>query len=170
MEFISLTNYELHREHLRQLRLKASIFEKSYPEITGKSCKEILKLPIKRQERKAAAALFADVNAHELYFSSFSQSNPHSQKVQAAFGSEANFIYRLTREAECCRGFLFVSIDRRGTPVISAFDEPILAFLSDNTPILAVDLCEHAYFYDYFFNRDAYLRAALSRLDLSKIK
>ena len=35
---------------------------------------------------------------------------------------------------------------------------------------LAVDLCEHAYFYDYGFDKKSYLKAALSSLDLSKIE
>ncbi len=170
MDFVSQTTYELHREHLRQLRLQMSIFEKSYPEMVGKNCKEILKLPIKRPEREAAAALLADILAHELYFSSFSKTHAPSTAIRRAFGSEANFIYQLTRAAENSLGFAFVLLDRYGTPALSVHTEPISAFLSSGTPILAVDLCEHAYFYDYFFDKAAYLRAALSHLDLSKIK
>ena len=170
MDFISQTNYELHREHLRQLKLRMSIFEKSYPEIVGTSCKEILKLPIKRPERVTAAALYADILAHELYFSSFAASNTVSPAIRKTYGSEANFIYQLTMAAGDSSGFLFVSTDRRGAPQISVHTDPLSAYLSDSTPTLALDLCEHAYFYDYFFDKAAYLRAALARLDLSKIK
>ena len=170
MDFISQTNYELHREHLRQLKLRMSIFEKSYPEIVGKSCKEILKLPIKRPEREAAAALYADILAHELYFSSFAAANTASSAIRKAYGSEAGFIYQLTMAAGDSSGFLFVSTDRRGAPQISVYTDPLSVYLSDSTPTLALDLCEHAYFYDYFFDKAAYLRAALARLDLSNIK
>ena len=147
-----------------------SIFEKSYPKMAGKSCKEILKLQIKRTEREAAASLRADIRAHELYFDSFSSPNPNSPIIRRTYGSEANFIYRLNRAAEASDGFLFVMSDRRGVPVIRVCGDPLSAFLSDDHPILAVDLCEHAYFYDYFFDKSAYLRAALLHLDLSKIK
>ena len=170
MDFISQTNYELHREHLRQLKLRMSIFEKSYPQIKGKSPRQILKLPIDRTEREAAASLLADILAHELFFDSFSSTNTTSRPVRDAYGSEANFLYLISRKAEKCHGFLFVVQDRCGVPEIVAYNEPLSAFLSNATPTLAVDLCEHAYFYDYFFDRESYVKAALSRLDLSKIK
>ena len=170
MDFISQTNYELHREHLRQLKLRMSIFEKSYQQIKGKSPRQILKLPIDRNEREVAAGLLADILAHELFFDSFSSTNTTSRPVRDAYGSEANFLYLISRKAEKCHGFLFVVQDRRGVPEIVAYNEPLSAFLSNATPTLAVDLCEHAYFYDYCFDSQTYLRAALSHLDLSKIK
>ena len=43
------------------------------------------------------------------------------------------------------------------------------AFLKSR-PILALDLCEHSYFLDYAFDRDAYLRAAVARLNLEKLE
>ena len=170
MDFISQTNYELHREHLRQLKLRMSIFEKSYPQIKGKSPRQILKLPIDRNERESAASLLADILAHDLFFNSFFSPNTSSALVRAAYGSEANFLYAISCKAEKCHGFLFVVQDRRDTLGIVAFNDPLAVFLSNATPILAIDLCEHAYFYDYFFDRESYVKAALSHLDLSKIK
>ena len=170
MDFISLTNYELHREHIRTLRLKMSIFEKSYPEMVGKSCREILKLPIKRSERETAAFLLADILAHEMYFESFSSPNLVSPRIRETYGSEANFIYLLSRTAEVGEGFLFVTTDRQGAPSFAVHRSPLTAFLSQESPVLAVDLCEHAYFYDYFFDKPTYIKAALAHLDLSKIK
>lgn len=170
MDFISLTGYELHREYLRTQKLKMSIFEKSYPELVGKSCREILKTSIKRSEREEAAALLADIRAHEIYFDSFSSQNLRSQRIRQSYGSEANFLYQLTCLAEKCSGFVFVITDRRGVLNISVHNEPIAAFLSGCTPILAVDLCEHAYFLDYFYDKQSYLKAAISHLDLNKLK
>ncbi len=170
MDFISLTNYELHREHLRQLKLRMSIFEKSYPEIKGKSPKQILKLPIERTERELAAGLLADILAHELFFSSFSSPNLICPSIRGVYGSEANFIYQLSCAAENRGGFLFIQTDRRGSPTFRVYNDPIMAFLSQEIPVLAIDLCEHSYFYDYFFDKQSYVRAALSHLDLSKIK
>lgn len=170
MDFISRTNYEVHKEHLRTLKLKMSIFEKSYPEITGKSCREILRAPIQRPEREAAAALKADILAHELYFSSYSSNNTTSERVRTTYGSEANFIYLLSRASTDGEGFLFVSTDRRGEASFAAYKEPLSAFLSSDTPRLALDLCEHAYFYDYLFDKESYVKSALAALDLSRLK
>lgn len=170
MKFISRTNYELHTEYLRTLKLKMSIFEKSYPDMKGKSCKEIIKLPIKRSEREEAAALKSDILAHELYFSSFSSSNTTSSTIRDAHGSEAAFLYELSLAAMDSDGFLFVFKDKQGTPIWKACDEPLELFLSTQMPILALDLSEHAYFFDYFFDKAGYVRSALSHFDLSKIK
>ena len=170
MNFISRTNYEIHKEHLRTLKLRMSIFEKSYPEMAGKSCKELLRLPIRRTEREEAAVLKADILAHELYFSSFSAHNSTAELVRKAYGSEATFLYQLSRAAIEANGFLFVFADKRGVPIWKAYREPLELFSQGITPILALDLCEHAYFYDYFFNKAEYVKAAIAHLDLSKIK
>lgn len=159
----------MHAEHLRTLKLQMSIFEKSYPELSGKSCREILRLPLKRTEREAAAALKADILAHELYFSSFSSPHQKSDCVRGAYGSEANFIYQLYRAAEGEDGFLFIKPDRRGTPIWQICHRSLEGYLSAATPILAVDLCEHAYFYDYGFDRLSYLKNALANIDLSHL-
>ncbi len=170
MDFISRTNYEMHREHLRTLKLRMSIFEKSYPETAGKTCRELLRLPIKRSEREEAAALKADILAHELYFSSYSSHNVPSVRVRDTYGSEANFIYQLSRAANDAEGFLIVMTDRHGAVTFGVYKDPLSAFLSSNTPALALDLCEHAYFYDYFFDKAAYVKAALAALDFSKLR
>ncbi len=170
MDFISRTCYELHREYLRTLKLQMSIFEKSYPDMIGKSCREILRLPIKRSEREEGASLKADILAHELYFSSFSSANAASPTVHDAYGSEAVFAYELTCAALKSDGFLFVYRDGKDTLRWQTCVKALEIFSSGITPILALDLCEHAYFYDYFFDKAAYVKAAVVHLDLSKIK
>lgn len=170
MDFISRTNYDLHKEYLRSLKLQMSIFEKSYPGMTGKSCRDILKLPIKRSEREEAAALKADILAHELYFSSFSSANTASSVLRDAYGSEAAFLYELSCAALKSEGFLFVHYDKTGGIRWKSCSKSIEMFSSGLIPILALDLCEHAYFCDYFFDKAGYVKAALSHLDLSKIK
>lgn len=170
MNFISQTNKEIHTEHLRTLKLRMSIFEKSYPEITGKSCKEILKLSIRRSEREQAAALKADIMAHDLYFNSFSECNSTAESVRSAYGSEAAFLYQLSRAALDGDGFLFVFADKKGVPIWKVCREPLELFSQGIAPFLALDLCEHAYFYDYLFNKAEYVKAATLHLDLSGIK
>lgn len=170
MDFISRTNCDLHKEYLRTLKLQMSIFEKSYPGMTGKSCREILKLPIKRSEREEAAALKADILAHELYFSSFSSANIASPLLRDVYGSEAAFVYELSSAAMKSEGFLFICYDKTGRIGWQSCSKPIEMFSSGLVPILALDLCEHAYFCDYFFDKERYVKAAVAHLDFSKIK
>ncbi len=170
MEFISRTNCEIHKEHLRTLKLRMSIFEKSYPEMIGKSCKELLKLQIRRSEREEAAMLKADILAHDLYFASFSSPNSAAERVRDAYGSEALFLYQLSRTALEADGFLFLFPDKKGAPIWKACEEPLELLSQGIEPILALDLCEHAYFYDYLFDKGAYVKSALAHLDLSKFR
>ena len=165
MNFISRTNYEIHKEHLRTLKLRMSIFEKSYPEMAGKSCKELLRLPIRRTEREEAAVLKADILAHELYFSSFSAHNSTAELVRKAYGSEATFLYKLGKFAEeCGERFAFIYADGKAVRVRGGDEWSLLRI--DEGP-LVIDLSEHAYFLDYGFDKKAYIKNLLPYLDLS---
>ena len=85
------------------------------------------------------------------------------------YGSEASFLYGLFK---LCRaqsfGFVFISLDRRKRPTVISYD-PARPIIPRLPPILAVDLCEHASFLDYGFERERYLEGAISHLDLSKL-
>ena len=114
MNFISDENRKIHEEYLRELRLKMSIFEASYPSISGKDCREILRADIRRDERLRAARLRAEIASHELFFSSFGDSSERSDIVRSSWGSEANFLYRIMCDSIDCRtGFAFVYLDNR---------------------------------------------------------
>ena len=63
--------------------------------------------------------------------------------------------------------FIFVRQGRRGEPEIITSDSSTP--FSGTSPALAIDLCEHAYFGDYLFNKDAYLKNAINLLDINKI-
>ena len=65
-------------------------------------------------------------------------------------------------------GFLFVYLDKYGIPRCRFSTATDGAFINYE-PILALDLYEHAYFNDYGFNRDRYLRSALEYLDLERL-
>lgn len=170
MNFLSDANKSIHREYLRQLKLRMSIFEKSYPWIKGKNIREIARGRLKSDERDELIRIKAEVLAHEMYFSSFGESHG-APSVRKEYGSEASFLYRLFCEAKECSegGFLIVYIDKNkrinsysGLEYYSVFDE--------SRPCLALDLCEHAFFYDYLFEREKYIKSAISRFDLSKIE
>ncbi len=169
MNFVSESNIARHKEYLRELKLRMSIFEKSYPDMQGAALGGIMRARAARSERELALRLKAEINAHELYFSSFGNSGCRSEKVRSAYGSEAAFLYRLLCECREARGgFLFVFAEGRGVDYYVG--EEYARWLVGKSPILALDLCEHAYFMDYGFHRDDYLKAALSRLNLSKME
>ena len=141
--FVSEESLALHREHLAVLRAKKQMCI----------------------ENREAKSLALDIRAHELYFSSFCKERVLCPRIKEGYHSENRFCFALTeyaREIQC--GYLFIY-------PIPRF--PFVSFGSDGALLhraaLAVDLWEHAYFLDYGFDRDAYLKAALSHLDFSKL-
>jgi superoxide dismutase len=61
-------------------------------------------------------------------------------------------------------GFVFVFVDERGRPIINHSDNIKRVRLA---PRLAIDISEHAYFLDYRFEKERYLRSAIANLNLS---
>ena len=154
----------LHKDYLKNLKLKYSVFEKSLPEISGKNIKEISRMRIK--EREELLSLIRNIKAHELYFSSFGREFQRSNAVRDKYRSEASFLYELYEAAMRARGnFIFVSFNngRLDYEVDSEY-----SFIRSE-PLLAIDLCEHAYFMDFAFGKDEYLVSIISRLNLNSL-
>ena len=168
MNFLSQTNLCIHKEYLRRLKLRFSIFEKSYPELVGKKASEILKLPLQKSERDSAFRLKCEILAHEVYFSSFENSQVASAVVKQQFGSEAELLYRLYEEGIDSDGFLLLYIGQRGRIEYYAGGDYFFV-IEKCVPLLAVDLCEHAYFYDFLFDKRKYLQLALSNFALFRL-
>lgn len=170
MLFVSEENRKMHEEYLRKLKLEYSIYEKSYPSLLGKSPNEILRLrALSRSEREAAALKKGEILAHELYFNSYGEKNSPSAKIREAYGSEANFLYELSQRCMSTDGgFILVCRDSRGKIAV-LYGTEFYSMFSDFSPLLAVDLCEHAYFYDYGFNKKSYINSALMHLALERI-
>lgn len=169
MRFLSERNIEMHREYLNTLKLKYSIFEKSYPALVGVNISEICKIGIKTSERDAAIRLYSEIFLHNLYFSSFSERNLCSERIKNQYGSVASFLYLVKEECKKAdRGFLLVCDGGRDISFNTVTDYGRI--LWNKNPILALDLCEHAYFYDYGFDRERYVLEAISHFDLSKIE
>jgi superoxide dismutase len=150
---------------MKTLRLRHSILEKSIPEIAGKSIYEIEKMKMKRKEREEIISNFAEYLAHDLYFKSFVTLPTGSKFVKKYYSSEEAFLYEIFNVAKALNhGFVFVYISDHGEPRIKASEgTECLKFI----PKLALDVSEHAYFLDYRFEKEKYLKNALSHLDLS---
>ena len=170
MDFLSEQNLYMHREYLRKLKLEYSIFEKSYPQIVGKNCREIMytRSITKRRERDAAANLKAEILAHELFFESYSTPNQSSESIKKSFGSQASFIYELSERCVHSSGFMLLYVDTIGKIGTYVGTHYVKAF-ADNRPILALDLFEHSYFYDYGFDKKSYVNNALARMNFAVI-
>ncbi len=167
--FLTEENIRLHKDYLRQQKLRYSILEKSIPEIKGKSITEIHKMNLKKSLRAEILPLMQDIAAHETYFHSFSKESSPCKALKKYYSSEAGFCYELFQLARAeIGGFLFVFLDNRARPVAKLSSDTPFAYVTEQ-PVLALDLCEHAYFADYGFDRDEYLRRAIASLNLAKL-
>ncbi len=164
--FLSAASIREHKEHLCELKHKASILKKSGIDFEKEAKGERCVVLLNSKERSKIEKLLHDIKMHEIYFSSFGQSFIPCPKVKERFGSENNFAYLVSRYAEeMTDGFVCVWSDRAGRIRFSDSRE-----LPKGAEIhLAIDLYEHAYFKDYGFKKSAYVRAALAHLDFSRI-
>ena len=169
MKFLSERNLEMHKEYLNDLMLKYRIFEKSYPELSGADIDGICKSKIRKDEKDAAVKLFSEILAHKIYFSSFDGRNSPCERIKHEYVSVGSFLYDLKEKCnECKAGFLLIYEDRGRILYYCGADyEEILRY---KKVILALDLCEHAYFYDYGFKKKDYIINAISYFDLCKIE
>ena len=169
MDFLSDRNRRMHAEYLENLGCKFSIFEKSYPELLGADITGIYKSKIHLSEKTAAAKLFSEILAHKIYFSSFGEHSYTCERLKSEYGSVAGFLYDISEKCkECETGFLLIYEDYGKISSYCGKEyEKILRF---KKVMLALDLCEHAYFYDYGFKKEDYIINAISHFDFGKIE
>ena len=167
-EFLSPESIKLHTDYVKTLNAQHSICERSMPEIRGKTPIDISTLNIKRSIKNEILPRIISIKSHETYFSSYTSISTPCPALKKYFSSESAFLFDvLTAAREMTSEFLFVFAER-GRPMIRSSDEARGVYLT-HTPILAVDLSEHAYFLDYNFDRDEYLKRAVAHLDLKKL-
>lgn len=163
--FLTEENILLHKEYMKTLRLRHSIMEKSIPEIKNKSISEIEKMRISTSVKDEILPNLREFLAHELYFRSFSQGKLYSDAVKRYYSSVEAFLYEIYLVASSnIFGFVFVFLDEREKIIILHSEDKKRMKLP---PKLAIDISEHAYFLDYHFEKDKYIRSAISNLDLS---
>ena len=167
--FLSEENIKMHQGYLKNLKLRYSLSEKSIQNLKGKSMDEVRRMGIKKSVKEELLALLSEIKLHECYFRSFSSASSTSELIKKHYGSDSSFRYELLVCARESPGdFLCVFLRGRSTPEIRACRKDFLAHRAE-MPSLALDLCEHAYFFDYGYGKEAYLRAAISHLDCSKL-
>ena len=167
--FLTEENLKLHKDYLCDLRLKYSILTKSNPDIADKIPAEIQGMRLGRDFKSEALRLLVEIMSHDTYFSSFASCDTHSKEIKNFYSSEADFRYKILELAmSSTHGFVYILLDKKGKPYPILSDMLHSTYVTD-IPVLAIDICEHAYFADYGFNRYEYLKRAISHLDISKI-
>ena len=168
-EFLSEESIAMHSEYVRGKRLKYSIIESSVMGLHGLSVLDIYRLKMTDRDRRDSISLLTEIRLHEIFFSSFISSRyPHSDMVVRAYGSEASFLNELYRLC-LLQHYGFVCVyQRRGKISADGFSDLENAF-THGEPLLAIDVCEHAYFLDYGFDKERYLVSALPYLDIARL-
>ena len=167
--FLSEENINLHRDYVNVKRLKYSIIESSVPALRGAEIQDVYRMKIRERDKRDALDLLSEISAHDVFFSSFSQSQfPRSEMVRAEYGSEANFLNLLYKHAmKLPYGFVLVYLIGGRIKVLSTAD--FVSALRYELPLLAIDACEHSYFMDYGFDKERYLLSLLPYLDIAKL-
>lgn len=165
--FLSEENIALHKNYLKDLRLRYSVLEKSVPYLKGLSLEEIQRRVPRSSVKVEAIARLSEIKAHEIFFDSFSRKAARCLSLCAKYGSESAFLHEVYSAAKKTKsGFLYV-YSKGGVQFEIKEDGGF--FFKGELPVLAVDLFEHAYFKDYSFDRNRYLESAVYSLDLTKI-
>ena len=164
--FVSEEALRLHKEHLEVLRLKYSVMEKSFPEIKNKSVDQIMRMRQKYKEE--ILDVRSKIICHELYFASFGEAYQSSASLRKDYRSEPSFLYELFCAAK--------DGDDDYIAVFSDKNKIKIKSLSKSTEILeipnvliCIDLCEHAYFLDYGFDKKRYISNLLPYLNIAAL-
>ena len=166
--FLTEENIMLHKNHLKHLKAIYSISEKSIDQIKGKGIREIKALNLRRGLKEELCLKLMDIRSHELYFSSFGGEGCDLRLIKKYYSSPEAFRYEILELARShSTGFIYVGL-KHGVPVAVSSEESYGLFTSFD-PLLAIDICEHAYFLDYRFEREKYLAAAVNNLNLNKL-
>lgn len=174
--FLSEETLRRHSAECARIRLLRQILEKETPALCTvrlftsdePGTRAAVSLPrslrLRNPIREDVYRVLGSIAAHTLYFSSFARTGMRCPALRAGYSSEAGFLY----EAKCMAmktgdAFLFAVPDtRRGACLYTGTFPP-------PGTVLSLDLCEHAYFLDYGFEREKYIGTALAYWDLSRL-
>ena len=114
---------------------------------------------------------------HELYFfglsneSNKNMSNKLLDDIIASYGSLNNFKNEFKRLALNIKGsgYTFLVIDKNKKFKIINTSNEDNPFYYEYTPIIALDIWEHAYYLDYYYSRSDYIDKYFDKLDYTKL-
>lgn len=157
-----------------ELAEKAGVADKSAEEILG-SLDSIADEALRKGLRNQGGGYYN----HNLYFSTLAPDAAKAptgkllDKINETFGSVDEVIDRLSKAAigQFGSGWSFLSVDKAGNLFVTASpnqDNPISEG-TGRTPILALDVWEHAYYLKYKNLRADYVKAFWEVLDWKKV-
>lgn len=153
---VSEENLLRHKRHLEEQILRLSVLDSSDGRVGTRRMRQSF-----REER---AVLEEDIRCHRRYFASFTERS-RLLPPYAPYASAEGFLYDAFLDMKAAgNAFYFLWRDGRGRLCHGRSDAG-LSLPSDG--VLAVDLYEHAYYGDYGFDREGYIKSALSHLNLS---
>ncbi len=116
----------------------------------------------------------AAVRNHEMYFEILGDhKTPAPQilqdRIAANFGTMENYIEDLRKTALVTRGWTWTVLDHLTGRLwnLSGQHNGLFPFW-DARPILTIDLCDHAYFYDFGHHRADYINCVIDNLNWEK--
>ena len=166
--FLSPENIALHYEHFRNLKSKMSIYTKSLPEYDLSTYNSVLKSRLNNGIKNEILPLILSIELHKSFFSSFSLCPCECPEIKRSYSSADAFLYDvLSASLPCVCSFVLVYLGKSSLPEYTMIKSGSLPVLPEM--YLAIDLFEHAYFLDYGFDRENYVRRALAHLDLKKL-
>lgn len=168
LPYLSEENRRAHLFYRNTLAARLSLWKKCFPKRASLTTVALLTAPLSKGEEEGRAVA-AELLLHDVAFSSAAVPRREvSRDLLGGYASDAGLRYAMREAAGDVRdGFLCVGTDRRGRVSFCFHSFPWRTLTVP--PTLAVDLAEHAYFYDYGFSRERYLAAAIAALDLSKL-
>lgn len=114
---------------------------------------------------------------HELYFfglsndNNFISNNKLVDDIVTSFGSISNFKDEFIKQALNVKGsgYTFLVIDKDKKLRIINTSNQDNPYYYGYIPIIALDVWEHAYYLDYYSNRENYINKFFDKLDLVKL-
>ena len=104
---------------------------------------------------------------HEVYFNSFSDVQVVPREIKKYYPSREGFLYTLRERLHGMSGGFLCLYKTLGAPKIVITNEKDERLV--DTPTLAIDISEHAYFLDYAFNKERYITSSLERLEIDAL-
>lgn len=116
------------------------------------------------------------IKSHELYFQNISGKGGQPQgwlgtKIEEHFGSYDNWLADMKATGIAARGWVWFAFDWQTGQLFNFLGDAHDAFpIWDATPLVALDVYEHAYMIDYGVNRADYIETFFKSLDWDSVE
>lgn len=116
------------------------------------------------------------IKSHELYFQNISGKGGQPQgwlgsEIDKSFGSYDNWLKDMKATGIAARGWVWFAFDWQNGSIFNYLGDAHDAFpIWHATPLVALDVYEHAYFMDYGVNRADYIEAFFKNLDWNSVE